>query len=505
MNNNIVEAKYSEQIISEYMGNPLIEALPDIIDDPMKMARELTRYPNYNKNDLNLPAVYRTHMVKNLEDYFKPLSMHYLSEQIISRLIRHGYVSRNPYIFKETTIEYVWQKYPSQCSAPSVAPQLGFFGISGIGKTMLIKKILSLYPQVIRHTNYKGDKTLRYQITWLHVETPANTTPRGLCLNLLYKLDELLEGSTYYKKAIGKKASELPNYLKTVLDLHYVGVIVFDELQNIRGLKGKNQEQIIDLLVEISNTVNVPTILIGTLKAIPLFNTEFRNGRRICGDEIPTIWNQIEKDEEWIAFIREMFKFQYTKNYVDFNEELSDLMYEESQGITDIVVKLFMLAQYRAISTGREKITKGVISAVAKDCLKPIRPMLNALKAHNEKALEKYQDVYISKDAWNAILKSEESKTISYIKNNENENPYPTNNQIISIASWLIQGGFEIQESTFAASEVHNKYDPNTDINLLKKYAYEMVSNKKTLKKEQRNVGKKDNIEEPSCVCQLKS
>ena len=93
-NKNIVEAKYTEQIISKYMGNPLIEALPDIIDDPMKMAIELTRYPHYNTDDLNLPAVYRTHMVKNLEDYFKPLSMHYLSEQIISRLIRHGYVNR---------------------------------------------------------------------------------------------------------------------------------------------------------------------------------------------------------------------------------------------------------------------------------------------------------------------------------------------------------------------------------------------------------------------------
>ncbi len=289
--------------------------------------------------------------------------------------------------------------------------------------------------------------------------------------------------------------------MKTVLDLHYVGVIVFDELQNIRGLKGKNQEQIIDLLVEISNTVNVPTILIGTLKAIPLFNIEFRNGRRICGDETPTFWNRIEKDEEWIAFNREMFKFQYTKNYVDFNDELSDLMYEESQGITDIVVKLFMLAQYRAISTGKEKITKGIISAVAKDCLKPIRPMLLALKTQNEKALEKYQDVYISKNAWDIILKSEESKAISLINNVDNDKPYPT--QIISIASWLSQAGFPRKDGVAAAIEAFNKYGVNADVNLLNKYAFEIALNSKDLEKGQRNLVKDNNIKEPSGILKL--
>lgn len=502
-NKNIVEAKYTPQILSEYMGNPLIEALPDIIDDPIKMATELTKYPHYNKNDLNLPGVYRIHMVKNLEDYFKPLSMHYYLEQIISRFLRHGYVNRNPYIFKATTPEYKWQKYPTQYSSPSVTPQLGIFGISGIGKTSLIKKILSMYPQIILHTNYNGDKTIRYQITWLHVETPSNCTPKGLCLNLLSKIDELFEGSTYYKKGLNKRTYELPNYIKTVMNIHSVGILVFDELQNLRGIDGKKQEQILNFFVEISNTVNVPIILIGTLKAIPLFNTEFRNARRICGEE-PIIWNRIEQDGEWLAFIRDMFKFQYTKYHVDINDELSDLLYEESQGITDIVVKLFMLAQYRAISSGKEKITKGIISSVAKDCLKPIKPMLIALKNNETEKLEKdYQDIYLSKDTWDNLVKYEKSKALAYVNNNGHGNPHPLNNQIITIASWLNQGGFSIPDSTSAAIEVCEKYGGNIDINLLNKYAFELLSNKKDNIKPFKNLSKKDNTEEPSGILKL--
>lgn len=499
MNDNkidIVNAIYTEQKIREYKNNPLIEALPEIIDNPIKMAKQLTRYPQYNRDDLNLPAMYRIHMVKEIESFFKPLSIHYVIEQIVSRLIRHGYVNRNPFVFKNNITKYEWQKYPSQNVTTSTSSELGIFGISGIGKTTLLKNILSMYPQVILHTNYKGDKTVRYQITWLHVETPANCTAKGLCLNLLSQIDEIFGENVYYRKGTNKNTHELPNYIKTIVKDHSVGLLVFDELQNLRGIDGKKQEQLLNFFVEISNTIQVPIVLIGTLKAIPLFSSEFRNARRICGDEI-VIWNKIEKNSEWKAFVTELFKFQYTKNHVKIDDELIDLLYEESQGITDVVLKLFMLAQYRAISTNHERITKGIISSVSKECLKPIRPMLDALKKNDEKLLSQYQDIYLSKKYWDDILNSEQNKALIYgngqksLINIENSNEFSINNKITSVSSWLIQGGFSMKESELVATEVVKKLGAGTDINILNRQAYQILLNKKDLKEEEKLIQNK--------------
>ncbi|MFL0248426.1 ATP-binding protein [Candidatus Clostridium stratigraminis] len=507
---DIVNAIYTEQKISEYKNNPLIEALPEIIDNPIKMAKQLTRYPQYNKDDLNLPAMYRIHLVKEIERFFKPLSTHYAVEQIISRLMRYGYVNRNPFIFKNNTTKYEWQKYPTQGVSSSTTPELGIFGISGIGKTTLVKNILSMYPQVILHTDYKGDKTVRYQITWLHVETPASCTSKGLCLNLLSQIDEIFGENVYYRKGANKNSYELLNYIKTVVQQHSIGLLVFDELQNLRGIEGKKQEQLLNFFVEISNTLQVPIVFIGTLKAIPLFNREFRNARRICGDEI-VIWNRIEKDAEWKAFVTELFKFQYTKNHVEINDELINLLYEESQGITDVVLKLFMLAQYRAISSNHEKITKGVISSVAKECLKPIKPMLDALKKNDENLLSQYQDIYLSKKNWDDILNSEQNKALIYgngqktLVDVEKSNEFIINNKLTTVSAWLIQGGFSMRESEIVATEVVEKFGADTDVNILNRQAYQLLLSKKDLQQEEKLLRdkEKNNIKQPTGMLKI--
>jgi len=473
------DAIYSEQKIEQYKGNSLIEALPDIIDEPIKLAKLLTRYPVYNEADRDLPALYRVQLVKNIENFFKPLSIHYNVEQIISRMIRFGYVNRNPVKSNNMANVYSWQKYSIIENITSTTPELAIFGISGIGKTTMIKNILSLYPKVIKHTNYKGDKTLRYQITWLMVQTPSNGSTKGICLNLLSQIDEIFGESVYYRKGVRKSTAELPEYIRSVVKLHSIGVIVFDELQNLRGLGSKKEEELLNFFVELSNTIETPIILVGTLKALPLFNREFRNVRRICGDEM-IIWNKIHKDSEWKAFVEELFKFQWTKKPAQITDELINILYDESQGITDIVVKIFMLCQYRAISTGYEKITVSLIKSVVKDCLKLIKPMLDALRQEDEKKLSLYEDIYIKSKELNNILQAESKKV--FISNNDDKaiqqvSEIVNNTNIeIDISSWLIQAGFSLKLSEKVSKKVVKESGKSENINLLKKKAYELIS-----------------------------
>jgi hypothetical protein len=76
------------------------------------------------------------------------------------------------------------------------------------------------------------------------------------------------------------------------------------------------------------------------------------------------------------------------------------VLYEESQGIIDIVVKLFMLGQARAMELGATRKSKrseimdaALFQAVAADHFKIIAPMIAALKSGKPSKIAQYADL----------------------------------------------------------------------------------------------------------------
>jgi hypothetical protein len=91
-----VIAEYNEQLLVEYKGNPLIEALPLILskDQFVEAAQE---YPAFDESERNLDSWVRLHCVERLSRFFQPLERHIDLEQKISRVLRQGYLARNPF------------------------------------------------------------------------------------------------------------------------------------------------------------------------------------------------------------------------------------------------------------------------------------------------------------------------------------------------------------------------------------------------------------------------
>ena len=71
---NAVVAEYKEQLIPEYSGNPLIEALPPIYSQE-EIVDKLALYPRYNPEERQLESHYRIHMVQRLFQCFQQLSI----------------------------------------------------------------------------------------------------------------------------------------------------------------------------------------------------------------------------------------------------------------------------------------------------------------------------------------------------------------------------------------------------------------------------------------------
>lgn len=396
----MVEAIYSDQIVQDYESNPLIEALPPIFTED-DVIEHLSVIPSYDEKERSLNANYRFHCVQRLFQYFQPFEKHLDLEQRISRAIRQGYLHRNP--MKREEVMRVHESYKAikegkflktyQTEAKRTAAGFTIIGLSGIGKSTAIERVLTFYPQLIKHQEYKGKPFQFTQISWLKLDCPFDGSLKGLCMSFFSELDRLL-GSNYLNK-FGAQKNTLDLMMQRMNHLasrHGIGLLIIDEIQHLSLSKSGGSEKMLNFFVTLVNTIGIPVLMVGTNKAISILQSEFRQARRGSGQG-DMVWSQMPKDESWDLFVEGMWEYQWTAHFTDLTSEFNDLLYEESQGILDIAVKLFMLSQIRAIATGEERITKQIMKQVAKDSLRLVKPMLDAIRSGIPTEIAKYEDI----------------------------------------------------------------------------------------------------------------
>ena len=426
-NNNNHKTQYLPQVIEDYKNNPFIEALPPIMPSATAAVSALSVKPIYNETERELDIYYRLHCTMRLSRYFQPLYTHLDIEQRISRAIRQGYVNRNP-----VTPQYVQRI--RQCgeavqedsfdaadfrSVRSTAMGFTIIGMSGVGKTTAIERVMSLYPQCITHTRYNGKPFFLKQAVWMKLDCPYDGSIKGLCLNFFSEIDRILQSD--YFKSFPASRNTIDSMLVKMAHLantHGLGLLIVDEIQHLSQAKSGGSEKMLNFFVTLVNTIGVPVILIGTSKAQPILQSEFRQARRGSGQG-GLIWNRILNDESWEIMLRTMWKYQWTQNKCPFTDDIKNTLYDETQGIIDLAVKLYGIAQIKAIYGGTERVTPEVIRESAGESLQLVKPMLDALRSGNMKKIMQYEDIrpisiedYLTAHA-SHIISAEEIKPIS--------------------------------------------------------------------------------------------
>jgi hypothetical protein len=400
------KAAYRDQAISSYRDNPLIEALPPIWTTD-EAAHLLGYYPDYDEQHRTLPAELRLHLIQNVVQFFETLPVHLDLEQRFSRMIRMGYQARNPiqrgfWQGVQQRVQSVGQNEAGRDWIRSTAVGFTTLGISGVGKSTAMEAILSLYPQVIFHSKYQHHDFNWVQVVWLKLDCPFDGSTKGLCVNFFQAVDSLL-GTHYYQNYARQgrsTADEIIPYMARVGSIHSLGVLVIDEIQNLSEAKSGGSRRMLNFFVQLVNTIGVPIVLVGTYKALPLLTGEFRQARRGTGLG-DLVWDRMTQDDVWQLFIESLWRYQYVQNPTRLTPELSHTLYDVSQGITDFAVKAYMLAQIRAIVSGRETVTENIISSVAADSFRLANPVLSALRRGDERALLNVEDVHpISLDSY---------------------------------------------------------------------------------------------------------
>ena len=403
-NNNVqvlpveaVEAIYTEQVISEYKNNPAIEALPPILAQE-QIIDLIGNYPDYDPKERELPAHYRYHCIPRIFRYFQPNGQHVLLAEQIDRAIRQGLIHRNPVgsdyaaALQKSYKALKRGKFDEVLFPDKEIGAFGFtvIGIPGGGKSRGIKRALSAYPPVIKHSTRELNL---FQITYVRIDCPYNGTLGGLCERYFEQIDQLI-GTNYKKKFSGSKIEIQLGEMAHLAILHCVGVLIIDEIQHLSLQGSGGRDAMLNFFVTLVNSIGIPVILVGTNKAYSLFQKEFRQARRATGQgQEEMFWQLYKNDQRWDILVEGLWRYQWTEKESLLTEEIKLTLFEESQGIVDIVTKLYAIAQLRAISSGTEFIDAPFLREVAKDCLKTVKPMLDALKSGRMSEIKNYEDI----------------------------------------------------------------------------------------------------------------
>lgn len=398
----VVEANYHKPELQAWDGYPCIEALPPLIPRK-KMFQILQAHPPYNKSMRQKPAHFRSHMVMDILHFFQPLSIHGRLDGMISRAIHDGYIGRNPLDSRQSDclkerLEF-FRNHPYVLGYDENAAS-GFVivGMSGLGKSTSLRRILGRYPQIILHNKYRGRRFTRAQIAFVFLECPKDGSTKGLCVDFFKTIDYITGYQNDYASKYGRESratNQLMQSMATVAATHQIGLIVVDEIQYLNVAKSGGEEEFLNFLVRLVNIIGVPVVLVGTCEAERIFSSAFREARRGSGQG-DLFWEPLKlDDEDWAIYSESLWGYQYVAKPSSPTKELYETLHDISFGIVDIANRIYLAAQVKAIETGQEVITEGMLRSAYRDDFRLVSHIIETLKTGDPALLKKFKDIHM--------------------------------------------------------------------------------------------------------------
>jgi len=381
-------AEYIKNKHPLFKGNPFIEALPCRLKvEPFweSVVKEIELPDSVNEFDDET----KEQFAHDLMDSVEPTSLYYEVYCDVLGILKSGYKDRNP----KNDSTRVWQHQVSTDNHErirSTANSVIFTGYSGMGKTTLLDAILSLIPPVILHP---ADGPLGYeycQIVYIKVSIPGDADLKQICLSIIGKIDSVM--GTQIKDEYEEKKRNTKQCIARLVTLcttHLIGMIIFDEIQNICLATPNAQKLVFTLFDSLSNDAKVPTVKIGTTKAHRLINTEFTNARRLG---IPVEWTNYQAhDEDWLLLLEYAWECQLLPKKVDLTDEFRKIVYRYTQGVSYCL--FFLIEQSNIMGLRRNCLcfTSELFEDVYRNKFRIMRPAISALRTGNTEA---FDDLY---------------------------------------------------------------------------------------------------------------
>src|SRR6202007_1947704 len=96
----------------------------------------------------------------------------------------------------------------------------------------------------------------------------------------------------------------------------------------------------------------------------------------------------------WRDFCEVIWKYQWVRKPLTLSEDIISVLYDISQGITGIVLQVFLTAQVEAIGSGAEEVNPDLLRRVWQRRFEPLHKIIDALRSKDPTVLSRYDDLY---------------------------------------------------------------------------------------------------------------
>lgn len=179
-----MNAEYTTSLL--YPGNPYVEALPPMLAG-QELIRALASVPLYSTSDRDRSTGERLQLLSALYEFYQPLTMTLDLYCEVYNAMQHCYGQYTPQ--RETAaLQQGYAAMQGKAVAASIGGGNSFsvVGVSGLGKSTALQRVLSLFPQIIHHERYNGQMLCCQQIPYLVVQTPHDGSVKAMILDIYF-------------------------------------------------------------------------------------------------------------------------------------------------------------------------------------------------------------------------------------------------------------------------------------------------------------------------------
>ena len=339
----------------------LVKKLPPMLSGN-ELEKALTILPEYDPAIINANEAMRLIALTDLYKVFVPNQM---SREIYSKLylaLLRSLQKKESKIRVKQTLEnhraILQQEYSGILGG---SDSFTIIGASGIGKSSAISRAVQL---VTKTPVIEMESPYSKILPCVLVQCPFDSSVKGLLLEIIRVVDELL-GSKYYPKATSASATT-DMLIGTVsqICLNHVGILVVDEIQNVAI--SKNGRNLLGALLQLINCSGISICMVGTPECTEFFTQAMQLARRSLGLQ----YEAMEYGVEFEQLCQILFQYQYVKNPAELDDATIRWLYEHSNGNVSSIKTLLHDAQEIAILEGSEVLNMETLNAAYKSRMK---------------------------------------------------------------------------------------------------------------------------------------
>jgi hypothetical protein len=377
------------------LRHPLIDALRPLPAVFTMMAKELEYLPTPPNDEVrSMPPNDRYRLTTILYEIHIPLERDVALAYQIDDMIRTGLEARplvpQHYALSKERIATLVNNVGNTATLPeSLGPCGSLISRSGEGKSRACRRCLMRYQIVVHHDSRANPLLPPKQIVAIIAECPSDRTIPSLVIRIVKAIESVIGEKLPARFTQGNRSTLISNVAE-LCETYWIGLIIIDECQHALR-NGAPEGLLMNFLVEMSNTLRIPILYVGTPAALNSIGGQLRQARRMIGAE----WKPFQSDDpQWHRFLDHLWKYQFTKTFTPLDDDLRSAIFEYTQGIPFFAVVLYGWAQRYAIGAAQEEsITVARLKAVYDDLFGPVKPMLEALKSGDPGRIAQFEDL----------------------------------------------------------------------------------------------------------------